>query len=72
MKVKQALNDLVRAIVEEAERNPEFSRRVEQALGLQEKRKTAASRRAASACAGSVGPNRTGASRRRCAQGSAG
>jgi hypothetical protein len=37
MRLKKTLNDLVRAIVEETEKNSEFSKRIEEALGLQEK-----------------------------------
>jgi len=37
MSLKKALNDLVRAIIEEAEHNPEFASRVEEALGLKER-----------------------------------
>src|SRR5271166_5247716 len=37
MSLKKTLSDLVRALVEEAERNPEFASRMEGALGLQEK-----------------------------------
>ncbi|MBN8936806.1 MAG: hypothetical protein J0I13_11115 [Rhizobiales bacterium] len=36
MNLKRALTNLVHAVVEEAERNPEFSKRVEEALGLGE------------------------------------
>ncbi|ABA04097.1 hypothetical protein Nwi_0832 [Nitrobacter winogradskyi Nb-255] len=39
MNMKRTLNELVRAVVDEAERNPEFARRIEEALGLQEKPK---------------------------------
>jgi hypothetical protein len=35
MKLKKALTDLVRAVIDEAERNPEFAHRIEQALGLE-------------------------------------
>lgn len=37
--MKRMLNELVRAVVDEAERNPEFARRIEEALGIQEKPK---------------------------------
>jgi hypothetical protein len=37
MTLKKALNDFVRVVVEEAERNPGFAQRVEEALGLQPK-----------------------------------
>ncbi len=37
MRLKKTLNDLVRAIVEETEKNSEFSKRIEEALGLKEK-----------------------------------
>ena len=40
MNIKRTLNELVRAVVDEAERNPEFARRIEEALGILEKRKT--------------------------------
>jgi hypothetical protein len=36
MNLKGTLNKLVRAIAEEAERNPEFARRLEDALGVSE------------------------------------
>jgi hypothetical protein len=36
MNLKRALNDVVRAVLEEAERNPEFLRRLEEALGIGE------------------------------------
>lgn len=36
MKLRIALEGLVRAIIEEAEQNPEFARRVERCLGLDE------------------------------------
>lgn len=39
MNMKRMLNELVRAVVDEAERNPEFARRIEEALGIQEKPK---------------------------------
>jgi hypothetical protein len=41
MNLKSALNDLVRAIVIEAERNPAFSKQLERALGLNENARTA-------------------------------
>jgi hypothetical protein len=37
MTLKKALNDFVRVVAEEAERNPDFARHVEEALGLQPK-----------------------------------
>jgi len=37
MNVKKSLTDLVHVIVDEAERNPEFLGRIEEALGLREK-----------------------------------
>jgi hypothetical protein len=37
MSLKKVLNDLVRSVVEEAERNPEFANRLEESLGLKEK-----------------------------------
>lgn len=37
MNLKKTLNNLVRAITEEAEHNPEFASRVEEALGLKDK-----------------------------------
>lgn len=37
--MKRILNDFVRAVVEEADRNPDFARRIEEALGIQEKAK---------------------------------
>lgn len=37
MELKRTLNELVRAIVGEAERNPDFAEKVGQALGLKEK-----------------------------------
>jgi hypothetical protein len=37
MGLKKTLNDLVRTVLEEAERNPEFANRVEEALGLRKK-----------------------------------
>ncbi|UIJ83129.1 hypothetical protein [Rhizobium leguminosarum] len=47
MNMKKTLNGLVQVIVDEAERNPDFSKRIEEALGLQDKpKKTAASRAA--------------------------
>lgn len=39
MNMKRTLNELVRVVVDEAERNPDFARRIEEALGLQEKPK---------------------------------
>ncbi len=39
MTLKKVLSDFVRVIVEEAERNPEFAGRVEEALGIKEKPK---------------------------------
>lgn len=45
--MKRTLNELVRAVVDEAERNPEFARRIEQALGIQEKPKKSVLSRAA-------------------------
>lgn len=36
MKLKRVLRDFVRAVVAEAENNPDFSRRLEEALGLSE------------------------------------
>jgi len=47
MNIKRALNELVRAVVDEAERNTEFARRIEEALGIQEKPKKPALARAA-------------------------
>lgn len=46
MNVKRTLNELVRTVVDEAERNPEFARRIEEALGLQVKPKKPALTRA--------------------------
>ena len=37
MNLKKTLNDLVRIIADEAERNADFARRVEEVLGLQPK-----------------------------------
>lgn len=37
MSIKKALNDLVRVVAEEANRNPEFASRIEEALRLKEK-----------------------------------
>lgn len=37
MNIKKTLNDFVRVVADEAERNLEFARRVEEALGLQPK-----------------------------------
>jgi hypothetical protein len=36
MNLKRTLNDFVRVVIAEAERNPEFSRRLEEAVGLSE------------------------------------
>ncbi|MBB5049426.1 hypothetical protein HNR60_004204 [Rhodopseudomonas rhenobacensis] len=47
MNMKRTLNDLVRAVVDEAERNTEFARRIDEALGIQEKPKKPALSRAA-------------------------
>jgi hypothetical protein len=47
MNVRRILNELVRAVVDEAEGNPEFARRIEEALGLHEKPKRAVLSRAA-------------------------
>ncbi len=51
MSIKKVLNDVVRVIAEEAERNSEFARQIEEALGLKKKparptRGRAANRRA--------------------------
>jgi hypothetical protein len=35
MKLKKTLQDLIRVIAEEAERNPEFARRIEETIGLE-------------------------------------
>lgn len=45
--MKRTLNELMRAVVDEAERNPEFARRIEEALGIQEKPKKPGLSRAA-------------------------
>ena len=45
--MKRTLHELVRAVVDEAERNPEFARRIEEALGIQEKQKKPVLSRAA-------------------------
>ena len=37
MNLKKTLSDLARTVIEEAERNPEFASRMEEALGLKEK-----------------------------------
>ncbi|WP_292591283.1 hypothetical protein [Mesorhizobium sp.] len=37
--MKKTLNELIRAVVDEAERNPVFARRIEEALGLEKKPK---------------------------------
>lgn len=37
MSLKKALNDFIRVVAEEAERNPDFARRVEEVFGLQPK-----------------------------------
>lgn len=47
MNFKKALNELVRAVVDEAERNPEFARRIDVALGIEEKPKKRVLSRAA-------------------------
>lgn len=45
MSLKTILSELLRAVVDEAERNPEFARRIEEVLGLQEKPKKVSSSR---------------------------
>jgi hypothetical protein len=35
MKLKKALHELIRAVIDEAERNPEFARKIESALGFE-------------------------------------
>jgi hypothetical protein len=47
MNMKRALNELVRVVVDEASRNPEFARRIEEALGLEGKQKKPIPSRAA-------------------------
>jgi hypothetical protein len=37
MSIKKTLNELVRTVANEAERNPEFARRLQEALGILEK-----------------------------------
>jgi hypothetical protein len=39
MTLKKILNDLVRVVVEEATRNAEFANRIEESLGIKEKKK---------------------------------
>lgn len=45
--MRKALSELARAIADEAERNPEFARRVEEAICIKEKPKKSGSSRAA-------------------------
>lgn len=47
MKLKKVLQDLVRVIIDEADRNPEFAKEIEIALGLEPKPEKATSSRAA-------------------------
>jgi hypothetical protein len=35
MRLKKALQEMIRIVVDEAERNPEFARKIEEALGLE-------------------------------------
>lgn len=47
MKLKKTLQDLVRVVAEEAEQNPEFARRIEEAIGLESRAPKMPSPRAA-------------------------
>ena len=42
MKVRKALTNFLRVIADEAEKNPDFERRIAEAIGLEEKPKPAA------------------------------